>query len=392
MRGLKHWVCSHRKEILIAFILLASTLASAQQDLTINHTFEQFAPSIQIGYSASHTSVIGTVDSRKIKRDTGFGSSNSDANALECEVFYITPNDKISSLPDFSNLTFAGFIYAKSLNVGQQSPNKRFLGLNKSAWFALRYGGKFNIEKDGFYKFRLASDDGSRLILDGVKVIDNDGIHPFASKGGLIYLDKGTHEVEVDYFQAKDDVGLQLFVTPPGGSEILFAPKYGAEDAYAANDTSYSFADVIRLNDMEIQNNYVQRIGLADRSPADFELSNKPIDLIMPGVEPFMNCTEWSPDSPESGTSDVQVLMGIASKSEISENTYDYKFYTKPGGALIKINGTKYGSSPGSIKLNLGHKYEYTIEKTGYNPFNGTIQGPKDSPIEAHLEPRKKAK
>jgi len=49
--------------------------------------------------------------------------------------------------------------------------------------FAVRFTGEIAIEKNGTYTFYLASDDGSRLLIDGAEVIDNDGIHPMSGGG-----------------------------------------------------------------------------------------------------------------------------------------------------------------------------------------------------------------
>ncbi len=50
--------------------------------------------------------------------------------------------------------------------------------------FALRFTGKIRTPKAGSYRFFLASDDGSKLYIDGKEVVDHDGIHPMI-EGGL---------------------------------------------------------------------------------------------------------------------------------------------------------------------------------------------------------------
>ena len=49
-------------------------------------------------------------------------------------------------------------------------------------WFGIDYYGEFYITKPGEYKFDLESDDGSRLEIDNQQFIDNDELHPAASK------------------------------------------------------------------------------------------------------------------------------------------------------------------------------------------------------------------
>jgi hypothetical protein len=78
------------------------------------------------------------------------------------------------------------------------------------------------VKQAGLYHFRVVSDDGSYLELDGRRVIDNDGIHGPTSKGVSIHLEAGRHAFGLHYFQGpRDLVAVQLFVTPPGGQERL---------------------------------------------------------------------------------------------------------------------------------------------------------------------------
>lgn len=72
-------------------------------------------------------------------------------------------------------------------------------------YFNFQFTGYLNIETEGTYYFNITSDDGSRLILDGTIIADNNGLHgtrTVASEG--IYLTAGPHAIEVQYF---DDVG-----------------------------------------------------------------------------------------------------------------------------------------------------------------------------------------
>ena len=70
-----------------------------------------------------------------------------------------------------------------------------------ATYFALRFAGYLYIRKTGIYTFFLTSNDGSRLFLDGKKVVDNDGLHGTVMKKGSIRLTRGYHPLEVDYFQ-----------------------------------------------------------------------------------------------------------------------------------------------------------------------------------------------
>ena len=155
-----------------------------------------------------------------------FGSATLDSVSLKGDIYYLP--EGASSLPDFSGLTPAGSIYTKVLDIPTRSFTSGFPGVSdRFEWFAIRYTGVFNVDMEGDYAFRLVSDDGSRLLIDGKMIIDNDGIHATRSISGDVYLASGQHSIEVDYFQGpREEIALQLFWTPPGGSEQISEPAY----------------------------------------------------------------------------------------------------------------------------------------------------------------------
>ncbi len=155
-----------------------------------------------------------------------FGSATSDSISLKGDIYYLL--EGASSLPGFSGLTPVGSIYTKVLDIPTRSFTSGFPGVtDRFEWFAIRYTGVFNVDTVGDYAFRLVSDDGSRLFIDGKMIIDNDGVHPTQSASGNAYLASGQHSIEVDYFQGpREEIALQLFWTPPGGSEEISEPAY----------------------------------------------------------------------------------------------------------------------------------------------------------------------
>jgi mono/diheme cytochrome c family protein len=78
--------------------------------------------------------------------------------------------------------------------------------------FAVRFDTTIIVPKDANYTFRLGSDDGSRLFVDGKQVIENDGIHPMDFKIGKAKLTAGPHAVRVEYFEGGggEELALQI--------------------------------------------------------------------------------------------------------------------------------------------------------------------------------------
>jgi hypothetical protein len=85
----------------------------------------------------------------------------------------------------------------------------------RSEKFVLRFEGFVRIEKDGMYEFHLTSDDGSKLWLNGVELINNDGDHGMEAKSGKVLLRKGLHAIKIHYFDSGGGNGLKLEYTQP---------------------------------------------------------------------------------------------------------------------------------------------------------------------------------
>ncbi|HEU4881542.1 MAG TPA: PA14 domain-containing protein, partial [Longimicrobium sp.] len=106
----------------------------------------------------------------------GFGTAGTVPFALQGRVYYIP--DSSDGLPDFSRLRPVGTISTTVLNIQPQSFTVGFPGVtDRFEWFALDYSGRIMLPQAGTYTFRLTSDDGSKLFIDGREVIDNDGVH-----------------------------------------------------------------------------------------------------------------------------------------------------------------------------------------------------------------------
>lgn len=159
---------------------------------------------------------------------TPFGSVYKGTTSLKGDIYYLSANT--SKLPDFSKLTPVGSIYTNELNVALQSSGVQ----NRDEFFGIVYTGNFVVSKAGKYGFRLLSDDGSRLLIDGNIVVFNEGSR---SVTGNANLTQGLHKIEVDYFQIGGLVALQLFWTPPGGTEVLFTLQ-SSPDGILKNSTN----------------------------------------------------------------------------------------------------------------------------------------------------------
>ncbi|MCR9085818.1 MAG: PA14 domain-containing protein [Rhodobacteraceae bacterium] len=101
--------------------------------------------------------------------------------------------------------------------------------------FGAQITGHVEVDEGGTFTFNLGGDDGAVLYVNGVEVIENDGLHSYHTRSGEVDLDAGTHHIEVRYFENYGHAGLKLEWEGPGieGRELVTAP--GPEDAQTVN-------------------------------------------------------------------------------------------------------------------------------------------------------------
>ena len=87
--------------------------------------------------------------------------------------------------------------------------------------FGYDFRSYIKIPAKGVYYFDIASDDGSRLFIDGKEIIDNDGSHSQEFVSGKVALDEGFHEMRILYFEDYMGQSLKIKITDKNGSSIL---------------------------------------------------------------------------------------------------------------------------------------------------------------------------
>ncbi|MEU7876124.1 ricin-type beta-trefoil lectin domain protein [Dactylosporangium sp. NPDC049140] len=92
-------------------------------------------------------------------------------------------------------------------------------------YFQAQVIGNVNITTAGSYAFRLTSDDGSRLAIDGATVITNDGLHGATAVEGSVSLTAGYHALRIDFFERTGGQQLTLDWRPPGASAFALVPN-----------------------------------------------------------------------------------------------------------------------------------------------------------------------
>lgn len=125
-------------------------------------------------------------------------------------AYYTRPDGAIKDIKPESLDARKPAAEGKLARVGVNVPNRA------GDAFALKLSGVIAIPRDGKYTFRISSDDGSRLYLDGQLLIDNDGVHGEVEKSGSVDLKAGDHPMIVTFFEEAGGEALKLSWEGPG--------------------------------------------------------------------------------------------------------------------------------------------------------------------------------
>ena len=86
-------------------------------------------------------------------------------------------------------------------------------------YWSARHTGIIHIPSDGNWTFYLSSDDGGKLWIDDVEIVDNQGHHGMRERSGVVWLEAGEHELRTEFFEHGGHAGLQLKWEGPGVSK-----------------------------------------------------------------------------------------------------------------------------------------------------------------------------
>ncbi|WP_430790277.1 family 16 glycoside hydrolase [Actinoplanes sp. G11-F43] len=139
----------------------------------------------------------------------------------------------------------------------------------------------------GSYRFRLTSDDGSKLWIGDKLVIDHDGLHGAEAKEGVIDLTAGSHPLRVEHFDAGGGQEVRLAWRPPGADDFSIIPAGSlTTDAGVVRVTAPGRKECVSGTDTPGDG-----LPLTAVNPG-YTLT----DLRPPGFEPAVSGIAWRPD------------------------------------------------------------------------------------------------
>ena len=91
--------------------------------------------------------------------------------------------------------------------------------------FSIRWSGTIVVPVAGQYGFRMTSDDGVRMYIDGVLVMDAWTDHSAANTDASVQLPAGLHTIDVRYFENGGVASARLSWLPPGATTHAVVPS-----------------------------------------------------------------------------------------------------------------------------------------------------------------------
>jgi hypothetical protein len=154
----------------------------------------------------------------------GYSPEEGQVSMIPAFAYFLKPG--LNKLPNFNKMSPSGMFFTKAIDYPVDRGTNTFPGVPlRDSWLGLRFYVKFSLsqEEAGTYTFRIVCRDGSRLIIGKKIVVNADGVGKSREESGSVDLTEGSHEMFLDYFHTTGASGLQLFITPPGGQEKIFA-------------------------------------------------------------------------------------------------------------------------------------------------------------------------
>jgi len=153
----------------------------------------------------------------KIKKLISTLSSSTTSSHYKTGISFSKYRGSWKQLPDFSKLKAETTGVKETISLA----NKEQAEVN----YAMVFSGYIKISKSDTYILTLASDDGSRLYVDGKLFINNDKIHSLEEKSLKVNFETGYHKIRIEFFQGGRDAVLSVKIERSGDNKKIEIPK-----------------------------------------------------------------------------------------------------------------------------------------------------------------------
>jgi beta-glucosidase len=230
--------------------------------------------------------------------------------------------------------------------------------------YSIRWTGKLLPPLTQKYYLSITSDDGSRLYLNGKKVVDNWGDHGMSQKSCALNLEAGkAYDVRIEFYQGGGDAGMRFGWrdprdhTPDPTIAEAVATARGADAVVLCvgntSDTEGEGSDVADFNMTGKQDELVRSV---------LQANSNTVVVVWGGVPVLMK--PWLPEAKavvaalypgqEGGTALAQILTGEINPSGKLPFSYIQERSEAPEFASYKDPGLKVNYSEGVF---VGYRY-----------------------------------
>jgi hexosaminidase len=199
--------------------------------LTIHYTMDNSFPTLSSPV-LTHPLIIGKSLSIKLAAFTSSGRRGDIYTVVFDHQSYASPVSGTANLSEglFCEIRKGSFSKTTGINGNiDQSLILTAIGLPPgmpSTGFSMKLNGYIDVPETGIYTFFLRSDDGSVLHIASRAVVDNDGLHSSAEKGGQVALTRGLHIFSLDYIDGGGGSELGLFWSLNGAPPQPMPPAW----------------------------------------------------------------------------------------------------------------------------------------------------------------------
>lgn len=227
-------------------------------------------------------------------------------------------------------------------------------GINWSA----RWTGTITVNTTGTYPFSVTSDDGSRLFINGQKIIDNWSDGAPHARTGLALLQAGQPaSIEVDYYQHLGGASLSL-----GWQPTVESLRQDAVDMAASTDAAIVFvsklegegADISNIDLPQDENDLIAAVAAAN--PNTIVVLNTGSAVTMPWIDQVKGVFEaWYPGQ-ENGNAIAALLFGDSNPSGKLPVTFPRSLADVPAATAGQWPGIE-GSVNYSEGIEVGYRW-----------------------------------
>ncbi len=140
---------------------------------------------------------------------------------LNCNYYEL---GALSALPDWSTLT--PYLHEIVPQVNIASTSDVFANSSRADQVGAVYDGWLSIPTTGVWTLSIASDDGSRLLIENEMALNNDGVHGMQSASGNFAFAQGMYPIKLEFFENGGGAGFKFEWSGPGVSSQAIPPEF----------------------------------------------------------------------------------------------------------------------------------------------------------------------